>query len=266
MINHRKTFFRMMVVPLAVGAPAGAARAQAGGAGPDGGAPSVGQPPGTPPSPPASGTLIEAPPPDEGGEGTNLVVPNPAPPPGAPPAAPAAGTAAAVVAPAPPPSKKKRRVKPLQTTVGLQPTAPDFGAEADLVSTADEDTANVKPKKWTYSLRGFLRAPLRIGLGPNLATGDMSDGQLHSPPHVVGANNNDWNSVGLSPSPTASLYLSVGNALVTGTLIIASGTFFDAGYKELDQMGGISQAYVTMKFSDLFGERGGLAWTVGAFS
>jgi hypothetical protein len=160
---------------------------------------------------------------------------------------------------------KKKRTKPLQSTVGLQPTAPDFGGEADLISSADDDTINVRPKKWTYSLRGFLRAPMRIGIGPLYTGADANE--LHSPPRIPGASStDDWNYIGLAPNPAASLYLTVGNAYVTGTMIIAANTLYDSGYKDIINMGGFSQAYVTMRLPDLFGNRGGLSWNVGAFS
>jgi hypothetical protein len=146
----------------------------------------------------------------------------------------------------------------------MEPTAPDFGSEADLISTADEEVPAAKSKKWAYSLRGFLRAPARVGLGPR------NDGrighELHGPPRMTGATSNEWNYIGLAPGPSVSLYATVGNPRVTGNLILAANTLYDSGYKNLDQQGGISQAYVTMRFPDLFPGRGGLSWNVGAFS
>src|SRR6185295_511348 len=76
-------------------------------------------------------TVAEPPPP---------VAPIPVPPPTvtAPPAP------AKVVA-----QKKPKRVRPLQTTVGLAPTATDFGSEADVVSTSDEPFEPPRQNKWT---------------------------------------------------------------------------------------------------------------------
>jgi hypothetical protein len=185
--------------------------------------------------------------------------------PAAPEAAPEPFPGTVFAAPAGTMAAKKKRTKTLQSTVGLQPPAPDFGAEADLISSADDDVINVKPKKWTYSLRGFLRAPMRVGIGPLYSGADANE--LHSPPRIVGASpTDDWNYIGLAPNPAASLYLTVGNAYVTGTMIIAANTLYDSGYKDLINMGGFSQAYVNMRLPDLFGNRGGLTWTVGAFS
>lgn len=165
---------------------------------------------------------------------------------------------------------RKRRVKPLRITMGLDPTAPDFPGEADLVSTSNEGAANIKPKRWTFTMHGYLRAPLNVGIGPSSVSQDLyqhQDFQLHSPANsIVGGNPSDWASVGLRPTPSASLYVSAGNAVVSGTIILSAETFFDVGYKKLDSMGAISQGYVTLKFADAFGWRGGLAVTAGAFS
>jgi hypothetical protein len=159
---------------------------------------------------------------------------------------------------------RKKRTRDLATTVGMNPPEPDFGSEADLVSTADDDAPASRPKKWVYALKGYLRAPMRIGLGPRQ---DGTPGnQLHSPPRTPGLDSDDWNYVGLSPSPTAQLHLNVANANVSANLIIAATTFFDSGYKDLDQVGGVSQGYVTISSPELFGKKGGIAWTVGSFS
>jgi hypothetical protein len=260
MINHRNPLLKLTVIALTVTGTVLTARAQG-----------TGSAEPTPPAPPADvmpdlpAGEAGSPPPEAEPATTNLGL-GAAPQPAA-----NSGTAAPpLVFPTVAGGIPKKRVKPLQTTVGLDPTAPDFGAEADLVSTVNESGASIKPRRWTFVMHGFLRAPLRVGIGPTTQVlnnrGQMSDSEWHSPPHVVGANNYDWNSVGLNPSPTGSLYLSVGNAIVSATLVISSGTFVDAAYKQLDQMGGISQGFVTMKFSDLFGNRGGLTLNAGAFS
>jgi hypothetical protein len=161
-----------------------------------------------------------------------------------------------------PPAAK--RAKPQLTTVGRHPAAVDFGAEADLVSSIGRDKAPLENRRWTYALRGYFRAPMRIGIGPE--TGSDSGSQLHSPPRIVGLNSDEWTSVNLAPGATGQLQLAVQNNRVEGHVIIAADTFTDAGYPHLDKMGGFSQAWVTLKFPALFGLRGGLALNAGAFS
>jgi hypothetical protein len=278
MINHRKQLLRLTVIALAVvGGPVKVARAQQAAAGAGKPASAVPAPTGDiPPDVLPDVPQGEAGAPQQTGDQpeTSNLAPSTGPGPGQPQQGATSPEAASnrppLVFPSVAPGTiNKRRVKPLQTSVGMDPTAPDFGAEADLVSTANEGAVNIKPKRWTFVMHGFLRAPFRLGIGPTNPALDQngmhSDSQWHSPPHLVGAFNNDWNSVGLNPAPTAGLYLSVGNAVVSGTLIISADTFFDAGYRNLSAMGGVSQGYVTMKFSDLFGNRGGLAVNAGAF-
>jgi hypothetical protein len=185
---------------------------------------------------------------------------SPAPPTVAPAPAPvAAAPATQVVA-----QKKVKRAKPLQTSVGMAPTATDFGSEADVVSTSDEPFDPPKQTKWTYTMRGFLRAPMLVGIGPRYNGADANE--FHAPPRIPGGTSDDWNYVGLAPSSTASLYLNIQNANVSANVILAANTLYDSGYKDLDQMGGFSQAYVTLKAPNLFGDAGGIAWTVGSFS
>ncbi len=182
-----------------------------------------------------------------------------APAPASPPTVVAAPVATQIVA-----QRKQKRAKPLQTTVGMAPTATDFGSEADLVSSSDEPFEPPKQNKWTYTLRGFLRAPMLVGMGPRLD--GAAAHELHSPPRIPGGTSDDWKYVGMAPSSTASLYLNVSNANVSANVILAASTLYDSGYKDLDQMGGFSQAYVTLKAPALFGDAGGIAWTVGSFS
>jgi len=278
MINHRNTSLRLTVIALAVVGPVNLARAQAGKPATPAPAPAPAPPTATPaapgpdttaPEPEPSTDVLPDVPPGEGGGTTgagaesNLGGPTRAPSAGAAPPPLVFPTAAASTV-------RRRRVKPLQLTIGLDPTAPDFGGEADLISTINEGSPNVKPRRWLFALHGSLRAPFRLGIGPSSAPpmpGVMQpQNELHSPAHVIGALSNDWNSVGLFPSPLGSLYLTAGNAVVAGTMIISTGTFTDAGYKQLNEMAGISQAYVTMRFNEAFGSHGGVALNAGAFS
>jgi hypothetical protein len=156
------------------------------------------------------------------------------------------------------------RAKPQKVTVGLHPAAVDFGSEADLVSSIGGEKPEPQSRRWNYKLRGFFRAPARVGIGPRAGTGEGN--QLHSPPRMVGFTSDEWTYIGVAPSPTAQLQLDVQNKRVEGHIIIAANTFYDSGYPHLDQTGGFSQAWVTLKAPAMFGTKGGLAWSVGAFS
>jgi hypothetical protein len=196
-----------------------------------------------------------------------------APPPATPPTERAPGSTVVVgtnkevfVLP-PPPSgvaAGAARRKPLQTTVGIKPSLPDLGPLADWVSTSNRDRPPPVPRRWTFGLKGWLRAPLRISNGPrNDGTGGA---ELHSPPRVVDASAEQWTYTGLVPMPQAALHVNVENARVSGNVLLVANGFFDSGYDNPTKTGGVEQAYVTLRFPETFGSAGGLAWTVGGFA
>jgi hypothetical protein len=169
-------------------------------------------------------------------------------------------------APLPPPIPGHQRVKQLQLQLGPAPTASDFGAEADLVSPRSHEPATIFTKKWLGTIRAYLRAPMRVGLGPRNDDPNGDGRELHTPPRVVGLLPSEWTYVGLTPPAAAALYFTVENNRVSGNVIIETNTMTDAGYDHLNQIGGVAQAYVTLKFPEVFADHGGLAWTVGGFS
>jgi hypothetical protein len=160
---------------------------------------------------------------------------------------------------------EQRRLKPLQVTVGAPPTAQDLGSEADIVQVrGDEEAVSRSLERWTLKMKGNLRAPMRVGIGPR---NDGTDGyELHAPPRMVGLSSGTWEYLSLAPNPSFSMYFTYGNPLVSANVIWSSSYQYEAGYRSLDQIGGLSQAYLALKFPDVFGKYGGLAWTVGAFS
>jgi hypothetical protein len=153
----------------------------------------------------------------------------------------------------------------LQTTTGMAADVPDLGGEADLVSSAGERPATpTRSKRWRFGVRGYVRAPVTVGVGPR---NDGTPGhELHSEARVPGSRPNQWNYSGLTPPTETQLALSVENGWVAGHVFIESASLGNAGYENLLKVGALSDAYVTLKFADLFGERGGVAVNVGAFS
>jgi hypothetical protein len=211
--------------------------------------------------------------------------PPPAPPPAEPAPAPAtpdlpdvvpAPPPPATAAPAkpeppptvfPPPTTRPpvpRRAKAQQTTIGLDPGAVDFGAEADIVSSVGGEKPPLQNRRWSYALKGFFRAPARVGIGPE--TGSTDGQQLHAPPRIVGRTPHDWDYIGVAPPPIGQIQLNVANRRVSANLILAGDVFREASYANLVELGGFSQAWITLKWPDLFGTSGGLGCSVGAFS
>jgi hypothetical protein len=166
-------------------------------------------------------------------------------------------------------------MRALRITTGAAPTAVDLGSEGDITGGglgrsdasgygAEGDTYSQVNKGWWYSLKGYVRAPMRLSLGPR---DDLSPGlELHSPPRVPGQGSGDWTYLALAPNPDVNLYVTVGNSRVSANVLMSANQIWDAGFMDLDQLGGIAQAYVTLKFPEAFGNRGGIAATVGTFS
>jgi len=220
------------------------------------------------PAPPTPAPEPAPTPPPE--PGAPEAAPAPAPAPTPPPAAPVAAEPKKAEPPPtvfPPPTTRPplpKRAKPQQITVGPDPTASDFGAEADIVSSVGGEKPPLQNRRWSYALGGFFRAPMRIGIGPE--TGSTDGSQLHSPPRTTGFNENEWDYIGVAPAPVGELKLTVANRRVSANIIIAGDMFFDAGYPNLVKLGGFSQAWVTVKWPDIFATSGGLGCAVGAFS
>ncbi|HEX2869751.1 MAG TPA: hypothetical protein VHP33_00820 [Polyangiaceae bacterium] len=161
-----------------------------------------------------------------------------------------------------PPAPKREKLQ--VTSIGMRLGSVDFGAEADIVSSVGRLKPPPDNRRWSYALRGFFRAPMRIGMGPE--TGSTEGSQLHSPPRIVGFGADEWSYVNLAPGAVGQIELAVTNQRVEGHVILASDLFGDAAYPHLDKLGGFSQAWVTLKAPAMFGTRGGATLNVGAFT
>lgn len=157
------------------------------------------------------------------------------------------------------------RLKPLQLSVGTPAARLDVGSEADLLGiTSSPAEQAVQMEDWAFNMKGYVRVPMRFSWG---SRNDNADGlELHSPPRMVGSSSGGWNYISLAQNPAISIYANAGNPLVSANVIYSANTTTDAGYPNLDSLGGIRQAYLTLKFPDAFGSSGGLALTVGDFS
>ena len=103
-----------------------------------------------------------------------------------------------------------------------------------MVSTTggDDDAAfSAKLANWSLGMKGYIRAPMRIGVGPRVD--GNHENELHSPPRIVGLGSGDWNYIALAPNPTASLYIKAGNPVVSANVIFNANTYYDSGYKDL---------------------------------
>ena len=109
-----------------------------------------------------------------------------------------------------PPAPKREKLQ--ATSVGMRLGGVDFGAEADIVSSVGRLKPAPDNRRWTYALRGFFRAPMRVGIGPE--TGRTEGSQLHSPPRVVGFGSDEWSYINVAPGATGQLEVAVTNQRV----------------------------------------------------
>jgi hypothetical protein len=158
-----------------------------------------------------------------------------------------------------------KQPEPEQTVegVGLSPSLPELGDEVD-VPPHQVPSALPRDGGYQFQFHGYLRAPLRVGLGPS------NDGaprrELHSPPRVPDLSSTDWRYIDNVPGPWTQLVFSYGNERATMTASIAGFNHTNAGYRDLQAQLGINQAFVTLRFPNAFGRYGGLDWNIGSFS
>jgi hypothetical protein len=157
----------------------------------------------------------------------------------------------------------QERGKSLQSSVGLPPNSLDLGSEADILGVRDQREMAALLERWSFSMKGSIRAPMRVGFGRR------NDGQpgteMHALPRIVGLGSGDWNYVGLAPNASVTLGIVVANPVVSGTIILGTSHLSDPSYKVIDDVG-LDQAYLTFKFPKAFGNRGGISLMTGIFS
>ena len=155
------------------------------------------------------------------------------------------------------------RGKSLQISVGLAPSSLDLGSEADILGVRDSREMAAMLERWSFSMKGSIRAPLRVGFGPR---NDGKEGsEMHALPRIVGLGSGDWNYVGLAPNASVGLAITVANPVVSGTIIFSTSHLSDPSFPVIDDIG-LDQAYLTFKFPSAFGNRGGIALMAGVFS
>jgi hypothetical protein len=155
------------------------------------------------------------------------------------------------------------RGKSLQVSVGLPPSSLDLGSEADILGVRDQREMAAMLERWSFSMKGSIRAPMRIGFGPR---NDHQEGtEMHALPRIVGLGSGDWNYVGLAPNASVGLTLTIANPVVSGSIIFSTSHLSDPSFPVIDDVG-LDQAFLTFKFPTAFGNKGGIALTAGIFS
>lgn len=164
--------------------------------------------------------------------------------------------------------------------IGLSPNAPQITGGSNL--SAKEAEAQQAPvedtDEWKFDFHGYMRAPMRVSFGPpspvdqpaNAGPGLMPKDALpgmqwHGWPRVPGASYITWEYTNTVPGPWAQLNFSYGNSRAMMTVIVDSYSQTSGGYRDLQAQQGIDQAFLTVNFPEVFGNRGGLVVNVGSF-
>lgn len=147
--------------------------------------------------------------------------------------------------------------------IGNDPGALEYGGLALPPPPGSQLTSgNLKANQINF--HGFLRAPLRIGIGSGPMGAEGT--KLHSPPRVPDSAYTDWQYTNNIGGPWTELHFSYGNAKVFANVKLASYNLTDANWKDLTAQLGVNQAWVTVNLPELFGPKGGILWNVGAFN
>ncbi|HEY5923476.1 MAG TPA: hypothetical protein VIV11_17470 [Kofleriaceae bacterium] len=130
------------------------------------------------------------------------------------------------------------------------------------------NSAGESTNGYSLSFHGYLRLPLRVGIGSGGSFGPGVDNgrKLHSPPQIPDGAYTDWRYTNVSGGPWTEVWLQYGNGTVAANIVLAAYDITDASYRDLLSQLGINQAFVSFDLPRLFGESGGVAWNVGAFS
>jgi len=146
--------------------------------------------------------------------------------------------------------------------LGIDPSRP----RGDSLLRPSDDSE--ESEGYRFSFHGFLRIPVRVGIGSGAGFVDGVDKgrKLHSPPQIPDGAYTDWRYTNVAGGPWTELWLKYGNGKVTANVVVAAYDVSDASYRDLLSQLGINQAFLTFNLPRLFGDRGGLTWNVGAFS
>src|SRR3569623_1871167 len=198
------------------------------------------------------------------------------------------GGAATATAPSTTPSTTDSKAHSAGAGLGLNPTTPQLTGGTNLSTKAAESltptTTSASADEWKFDFHGYMRAPLRVSVGPATPTyqplnavvmGCQADPvctnsistqyPLHGFPRVPGANYVTWEYTNTVPGPWAQLNFSYGNSRAMMTIIVDSYSQPSAGYRNLQAQQGIDQAFLTLNFPEAFGDRGGIVLTAGSY-
>ncbi len=117
---------------------------------------------------------------------------------------------------------------------------------------------------WGFDFHGYIRAPMRIGLGERA---EPAEGQADTTIHYPVIPDDQYLSYQYTqhnPRDWSELYFSYGNDVASGTVSLQGFNFTDAAWKEDNAQFGIAQGFVTLT-PNLKSKHVRLLWKIGSF-
>jgi len=134
---------------------------------------------------------------------------------------------------------------PPPTPAAPAPTpAPNLAGESR--STTYGGPATGGDKNWMFDFHGYVRAPLRLGMGDRSNPAAGQGGTTYHRPIVPDDQYLSWQYTGRG-SDWAELFFSVGNPIISGTVGITGYQFTDAAWVNTDAQFGIALGYLTIR-------------------
>jgi hypothetical protein len=100
------------------------------------------------------------------------------------------------------------------------------------------------PSEWKFDFKGYLRAPLRFGLGKrDNPTAGQNSNTLHAP-IVPDDQYLSWQYTSVQSKDWAEAFFSYGNSWVKGVIGLQAFNFTDAAFVQTSSQFGIAQGYV----------------------
>ena len=168
--------------------------------------------------------------------------------------------------------------------VGLDPNLSRYAGSID--GETPPLTERNSTEDWTFGFHGSFKAPWRASfdhhqvtqyeLGDdglaledangNLVTKDpFKDWRFNMAPSLPDTNYSDWKYTNNLVAPFAEIMFSYGNSVATGTISIAAENITDGSWRNMQAQLGVNEAFLTLSFPKVFGERGGLFLNAGIF-
>src|SRR5262249_54964486 len=110
--------------------------------------------------------------------------------------------------------------------------------------------ASNAPSDWGFDYHGYIRAPMRVGMGHKDTVINGESKTTFHRPIIPDDQYLSWQSTPHNKSDWAEAFFTVGNSFAKATIALQSYNFTEATWGYTDTQLGIAQGYVTL-YSDL---------------